>query len=763
MDNERPKEQGGFINNLSLVFGMVFIFFLAGCGGEDTRNDQHKTWADYGGGPDQSKYRKLDQLTKSNVHQLEVAWFYPTSDNQIYQFNPIIVDDVMYVLAKNNSLVALNATTGEEIWIHANLGGMARRGINYWESEDRNDRRLIFQMNNYLQAIDAVTGESILSFGNNGLVDLAEGLDRDPKTIARAQSGTPGKIFEDLLLLGSSTGEGYMSSPGHLRAFNVITGEMVWKFNTIPHPGEYGYDTWPKDAYRYIGGVNTWGEISVDIERGIAYYPLGSPTYDYYGADRIGSNLYGNSILALDARTGKRIWHYQVVHHDIWDYDLAAAPQLVTVNHEGKQIDAVAVASKHGFMFVFDRVTGEPLWPIEERPVPPSHVPGEEAWPTQPFPTVIPPISRQGMTSADVSNYLLTPEEREMWKGKIDSMQTGFFTPLSHEKETLSLPGAVGGVSWGNTAANPEKGMVYTITIDWPSFYERLKTKEEIQSQSPAIQGKGATIYSQNCLACHGEDRAGLSGPSLLELSGRVNMNDFKQVVISGRGEMPAFSHFDEEQIKDLYQYLEGSTARFSTQDPKEYQMPEGPVVASGGAPGGKEIRRIETQGGMFGEPYPEGVEIPSQRYYQQGWGLNYPYLINPPWSEIVAFDLNKGTIKWRRALGLDEDAAQEGGENTGVPRAQRNGMIVTSTGLIFSTSKDGKVYAFDAEDGRELWNSTLPTGTEGIPAMYEINGRQYLVVLASTPLKFGKGESPPNEIKEENQGGYVVFALPEH
>nr|WKN34816.1 PQQ-binding-like beta-propeller repeat protein [Tunicatimonas sp. TK19036] len=736
---------------------------------------QHKTWQDYGGGADQSKYVVLDEIDKSNVDQLEVAWFYPTGDDRVYQFNPLVVDSVMYVLAKNNSLVALNARTGEEIWIHANLPGMARRGINYWESEDRQDRRLIFQINNYLQAIDAQTGKSILSFGENGLVDLREGLGRDPKTITRAQSGTPGKIFENLLLLGGGTGESYMSTPGYLRAYNVVTGERVWTFHTIPLPGEFGYDTWPKDAHKYIGGVNTWGEISVDVERGIAYYPLGSPTYDYYGGDRIGSNLFGNCILALDARTGKRIWHYQTVHHDLWDYDLSAAPQLLTVDHEGKEVDVVAVATKNGFLYVFNRETGEPLWPIEERPVPPSEVPGEEAWPTQPYPTVLPPISRQGMTSEDITPFFLTPEERAEWKAKIDSMQTGFFIPLSDKKATVSLPGAVGGVSWGNTASNPEKGMFYALSIDYPSFYGKLGRRDAPRPGEPTKEEQiagGQNIYAQNCQVCHGEDRAGAIGPSLLNLRSQFNYDQFQQLVAAGRGEMPAFSHINEDQMKNLYSFLEGnSRGMFFGMGDDENATPDGPVVASGGVPGGLERREVVGPASMgfrmgpeeFGDPYPEDAEAPSVRYYiPPGWGLQYPYVIGPPWSSIVAYDLNEGTVKWRKPIGQDLEAAKEGGKNTGVPRAQRNGMVVTSTGLVFSTAKDGKIYAFDADNGEVLWTGELPRATEGIPAMYEVGGRNYLVVCATSSFRWGRGEEEAPSDEPTPQGGYVVYALPE-
>ncbi|PKQ46666.1 quinoprotein glucose dehydrogenase [Confluentibacter flavum] len=741
--------------------GLILILFtLLGC--NKNEDSQHKSWKDYGGGPDQSKYVDLNQIDKSNVKDLEVAWFYPTGDNKIYQFNPIIANNHMYVLAKNNSLVALNATTGEEIWIHANLSGITRRGINYWESKDGKDKRLIFQINSYLQAIDATTGKSILSFGENGLVDLRQGLGRDPNSFSRVQSATPGKIFEDLILLGSSPGEQYSSPPGYLRAFNVVTGKLEWTFHTVPQPGEYGYDTWPKDAYKYVGGVNTWGEISIDEERGIAYYPLGSPTYDYYGADRLGSNLFGNCILALDARTGKRIWHFQTVHHDIWDYDLTAAPQLITVKHDGKKIDAVAVASKNGFMFVFNRVTGEPLWPIEERPVLPSKIAGEQAWPTQPFPTVVPPISKQEMKKEDLSLVFLSAEERKEWEQKLDSAEIGFYTPLSNKNSTLAIPGAVGGVNWGMTAANPGKGMVYVISMNYPSFYEKLMTLDEIQEKNNSMRvARGnSLLYQQNCATCHGQNREGIAGPALVNLGQRMNMNDFKRILFSGRGDMPSYSHLKTEELEDLYNFLSGLNQNQTTRNNEETQVPTGPVIEVGGAPGGLEQRKVENSGGRYGAPYPEGVKIDHERLYMYQWGLEYPYIINPPWSEIMAYDLNKGEIKWKRALGEDPDANKLGFKNTGLMRAQRNGMIVTSSGLIFSTSKDGKIYAFDADNGEELWSATLPTGSEGLPAMYEENNKQYLVITATTPVRVGKNADEINDGKEP-QGGYVVYALP--
>ncbi len=727
---------------------------------------QHKTWTQYGGGSDQSKYIDLKHITKENVSQLEIAWKYSTGDNvSTYKFNPVIVDNVMYVLAKNNSLVALDLTSGKEIWIHANLNLASKRGINYWESKDRKDRRLLFCINNTLQAIDAVTGKSILTFGTNGSVSLKEGLGRDPATISRATSTSPGHVFEDLILLGSSPGENLFSAPGHLRAYNVVTGKLAWVFHTIPHPGEFGYDTWPKDAYKYVGGVNTWGEISVDAERGIAYFPLGSPTYDYYGGDRIGAGLFGNSLVALDVRTGKRLWHFQTVHHDIWDYDVVSAPQLITVNHKGKRIDAVAQATKQGFLFVFNRVTGEPLWPIEERAVPASDVPGEQAWPTQPFPTVVPPYNRQSITIDDINPYL-TAKQKEDWKIRIAAARSGLFQPLSDKYETLTMPGANGGALHGNTASNPQKGIVYVSFQDKPSVY-KLKKEEPAALRAPISADettRARTAYNQNCQSCHGAERAGGTGPSLVNINNRVNFDNFKTIVSIGKGQMPSFLHLGDQNVTELYKYLSALPSagrqpnnRGGAQQNTVPAVPEGPVVASGGAP----LPQTAVPGGGFvragTRDYPEGVERPKERYTDgssTAYGLGYPNLISPPWSSIVAYDLNTGAIKWKRPLGNDD---RLGGKDTGIPSgSQHKGMIVTSTGIVFATCMDGSIYAYDEDNGNLLWSAKLPRIPEGLPAMYESNGRQYLIICSSSEV-IDKSK-PDSEVFR----GYVVYALPE-
>ena len=345
----------------------------------------------------------MNQINTSNVNKLDVAWSYPTGDDTTYTFSPLVIDNIAYFAAKHGSLVAVDATTGKELWVHtftaaaglpSRFGGIAgMRGGNYWESKDRTDRRLLVSSGGFLQAIDARTGNLVDSFADHGKLDLKIGLDRASRPLS---SRTPGRIFENILILGSATGEGYLAPPGDIRAFDVVTGKLLWVFHTIPRPGEFGYDTWPKDAYKYLGGVDVWGEITVDEKRGIAYFPVASAKYELYGGDRPGDNLYADCILALDARTGKHLWHFQTIHHDVWDYDPDAAPQLVTVKHDGKTVDAVALASKNDFLYVFDRVTGKPLWPIEERPVPASDVPGEVTSKTQPIPDGSAPIWAPG-------------------------------------------------------------------------------------------------------------------------------------------------------------------------------------------------------------------------------------------------------------------------------------------------------------------------------------------------------------------------------
>lgn len=719
----------------------------------NSSSDAHVTWTHYGGSPDQSRYFAASEITKENVGQMQIAWTYPSGDDQSYFFSPIIVDTTMYVLGKDYSLIAVSVLTGKEIWIHANLRGITRRGINYWESKDKKDKRLIFTLNNSLQAIDAVTGKSITSFGKDGYVDMREGVDRDPFSIRRIQAMMPGVIYDDLVVVGSAPGEGYFSPPGYVRAYNVVTGKLEWTFHTIPHPGEYGYDTWPKDAYKYVGAVNVWSEMSVDPERGIVFLALGSPTYDFYGADRLGSNLFGNSLVALNARTGERLWHYQTVHHDLWDYDLASAPQLITVNREGKKIDAIAVATKHGFVFVFDRETGEPVFPIEEKPFPASEMPGEEAWPTQPI-SSLPTFTRHEVTKETLNPHF--PDSiKQQWYERLEKAKSGLYVPPSDKYETIMMPGALGGANYGNTASDPKNGMMYILTQEHASTYRlnRIEPPKMDLSENQIAQVK--SFYTSTCQSCHGEDMKGGIGPALVNAGQYIFYTEFKDVIISGKGQMPGFAHVSEETIEALYRYLGGTPRRFNfPRREREETTPDGPVVASGGATIPPDAQRSAPM-----TDYPEGVAHPEDRYITD-YGTEWTGLAAPPWSSIFAYNLNEGTIEWRKPVGQDS-AYVQGDPTKGAPGGTlRKGMVVTSTGVVFATAKGGKLYAFDADNGDILWETTLSHEVNAQPSMYTLNGKQYLVINATS--NFSRDSYDHSKKPGALPKGYVVFALPE-
>ena len=611
------------------------------------------TWSEYLGGPDSSQYSSLKQINKSNVKQLEIAWQYPTGPGT-YTFDPLIVDDVMYVLAQNNSVVALDAATGKELWVHPDMGAVGQRGMNYWESKDRSDRRLFYINAGFLTAIDARTGKTVMSFGDNGRTDIRNGLDRDP---GRAlQTSNPGRIFENIIITPlPAGGASYDSTPADIHAYDAITGKLLWTFHVIPHPGEFGYDTWPPDAWKTVGGVHNWNEMTVDEKRGIAYIPLGTARYDFYGANRKGNNLFGNSLLALDARTGKRLWHFQLVHHDLWDYDLTGAPKLLTVKHNGKSVDVVAQPTKFGFLYVFDRVTGEPLWPMEERPVPQSDVPGEWSSPTQPFPTKPPPFARQSFTEKDINPFATDAEQAAIREILTNSRNEGLFTPPSL-RGSISAPGHNGGANWGMTAVNPTKGYLYVITKEHPTLDK---------------------------LVLPGQGRGG-----------------------RGKGGPPAPAPVEPPAPADNGFIRYNSPVNFITQT-----------------------------GGLSA--------------------------MGPPWSNLTAYDLNTGTIRWQVPNGGVLELDKEGHSGTGA-RDPRGGPVVTAGGLIFAaTASDHKVRAYDEDNGKVLWEHELPTGSDGIPAVYEVGGREYVAFCVAGGDGLNLGGRRPAQGAPPPPGAYVAFALP--
>jgi quinoprotein glucose dehydrogenase len=467
-----------------LLPAALLAFGLAACSADESAtgdaagfkggNFDFEGWDQYLGGADSSQYSSLSEIDKSNVGRLEVAWTYPTGDN--YLFNPLVVGNTMYVLASEpgdarparRQIVALDAATGRQLWAHANEGAVGTRGMNYWRSPDGSDERLLYINGGYLTAINAKTGETISTFGTDGRVDLRVGYEGDISRV-RGQTNNPGRIFDDTIIISlPAGGAGYAATPADIHAYDVRTGAQRWIFHTVPRAGELGADTWPEQGLGNYGGVHNWSESTVDVELGIVYIPTGTARYDFYGGNRHGENLFGNSLVALDARTGKRLWHFQTIHHDLWDYDLPTAPKLLTVVHDGIAIPAVAQPSKQGFVYVFNRITGAPLWPIEERPVPQSDTPGEMSWPTQPFPTKPPPFARQSFTEADVNPYISEEDQAKVREFLRAARNEGLYTPPSLQGAVM-IPGHNGGTNWGGSAVDPKNGRLYVVSKELPT------------------------------------------------------------------------------------------------------------------------------------------------------------------------------------------------------------------------------------------------------------------------------------------------------
>lgn len=676
---------------------------------------RHVDWPIYLGNKARNLYSPLTQIDRGNVARLEVAWTYDTGEKAPYQTNNLILGRVLYTVAPaSRRVIALDATSGRELWVwdggRPGQVGAARlsRGLVYWQNEQGGERRLFSAEGSYLYAIDPESGETIRSFGDNGAAHLGTGFDDLGPTAVNYN--TPGVIYKDLLIFGVSAG-----SPRGIRAMDTRTGRIRWHFHTAPLPGEFGYDTWPAGYDRSSISANDWSGQALDEARGIVYASTKTAAPDFLGANRQGQNLFANCVLALDAATGRRLWHFQIVHHDLLDKDLPCAPVLLTVTHRGRKIDAVAQGTKHGLLFVFDRVTGEPLWPVEERPVPPSTLEGERAWPTQPFPTKPAPLMRQFYTEADVSN--ISPEAQALTLARIRiSPNFGPF-PAPSLRESIMFPGYNGGMEWGGGAADPD-GIYYVNINEIPWFLQMVETRNP--DGSPLAPGE--QDYRGLCAACHGLDRTGnpsIGFPSLLDVGQRRTRAEIERLLMQGAGMMPPFDRLREQQRQTLIDFVLGHTPATSNRD-------KAPVARPPAA-------------------YPRYAFAGFRKFVDRE---GYP-AIKPPWGTLNAVDLNTGEIKWKVPLGEYPELTARGIPQTGTENY--GGPVVTAGGLLFiGATADQMIRAFDKDTGQVLWQAKLPFGGIATPSTYLVDGRQYVAISAG-----GSRWGGPLG------GTLVVFALP--
>lgn len=696
-------------------------------------NEDYSGWQTYAGTQDGIRYSSLDQITTANVSQLRVAWTFSSHDADTgnrtqNQCNPIMVDGVLYGTTPTLKLFALDAATGAQRWLFDPAGEdtaarkdpskffKVSRGVAYWQNEEGSDKRLFYSAGPITYAINAANGKPIRSFGQNGHIDLTEGLDREKDFNPYIAATTPGVIYKNLLIMGGRVAESTDAAPGHIRAFDVLTGERKWIFHTIPHPGETGYDTWPdKDAYKKLGGANSWAGMALDEARGLLYVPTGSIGGDFYGASRKGTNLFANSLLALDAATGQYRWHFQTVHHDLWDRDLAANPNLVTLHKEGKRIDAVAQITKHGFIFLFDRQTGTPIFPIEERPVAQNALPGEVPWPTQPFPTLPEPFARQTFTAADVTD--ISPEAHREMSEKFKTVRfSEMFTPPSKEGSWI-FPGFDGGGEWGGAAVDPESGVLYVNSTELPWSLTMI----DVPETSPGNGSRGHDVYNRHCLSCHGAELQG-NGPAypkLQDIGKKYDAGQIRRIIDNGRNMMPSFKQISEPEKSALLAFLLKQEAK----NPK----PAAPQ---------KEPTSTQTI-----DPY---VMTGYNRFLDSN---GYPG-IKPPWGTLNAVDLASGKLLWKVPLGEFEALRQRGLPPTGTQ--VYGGPVVTKGGLVFvASTQDEKIRAFDKRTGKVLWEAKLPAAGYATPSVYRVDGKQYVVIAC------GGGK-----VGSKSGDAYVAFGL---
>lgn len=694
-----------FLIFLTLSLGLVVL--SAGAHQAD-KGAESRDWPVYGGSPEYQHYSPLAQINRSNVKQLQVAWTYDTGEKGGLQTSPLIIDGVLYGISPTQKVFALDAATARLLWnFDSGIKGMQPdRGLAYWS--DKNDNRILVGVMNFLYALDAKTGKPIPAFGKDGRIDLQENLGRDPQFQSIALT-SPGIVYKDLIIVGGRNPETLPAPPGDIRAYDVRSGRLRWAFHTIPHPGEFGYDTWPKEAWKISGAANNWAGMALDSQRGIVYVSTGSAASDFYGADRVGDDLFANCLIALNAETGERIWHFQAVRHDLWDRDFPSAPLLVTLKRDGKPVDAVVQTSKQGFLYMFDRATGRPLAPIEYRKYPASTLPGEVAASEQGLPTWPAPYARQNLTEDTLTTRTPAAHQWALERFRA-SIHEGQFVPFRVGTDTVIFPGFDGAAEWGGPAVDPDTDIVYVNSNEMAWMASLFEDRGE--------RGAQATYLSQ-CAVCHGDNRQGAPPdiPSLDGIGNRRSPADITAAIRGGKGRMPGFPNLSESQRNALVQFL-------LTGENKEL-------------PG-------------------SGTPLPAMRYRLSGYRRfldpdGYP-AITPPWGTLNAIDLNTGDYKWKINFGEYPELAARGLKNTG--SENYGGPIVTAGGLLFigATNYDKKFRAYDKSTGELLWETTLPFSGNATPATYSIRGRQFVVIAA------GGGKDP----RSESGGVYVAFALPD-
>ncbi|GGA95744.1 outer membrane protein assembly factor BamB family protein [Puia dinghuensis] len=734
----------------------ALLFFLVAC--HSPRRDANVSWAVYGGTRGNTHYSLLTQIDTNSVGRLQRVWEYHTRDGDSVsqmQVNPLMIDGVLYGVSPKLKLFALDAASGRERWVFdpaSPVGGGAPkisiainacRGVAYYTG-GLTDQRLFYGAGSYLFCIDALTGKQEAGFGDSGRIDLHSDLGRDVKDLYVAAT-TPGMVYKDMIIVGDRVAEEADAAPGHIRAYDVHTGKLRWIFHTIPYPGEMGYESWDDTAaYKHLGGVNAWSGFSLDEEKGILYAPIGSASYDFYGGRRNGNDLFANCVLALDANTGKRLWHFQTVHHDIWDRDPPTPPVLVTVRKDGKDVPAVVQVTKSGLVFLFDRLTGQPLSPIEERPVPPdTALPGEKLSPTQPFPVGMPVFARQSLTEADL-NPLVPDSSLADLKKRLAGYRTGRpFIPPSRQG-TVIFPGFDGGAEWGGPAYDEETGLLYINANEMPWVLTMIDAKKGVAGgaggkEATPVAGGGAghgahgaavptvgeaakMLYATDCQVCHGANRQGGGNfPTLVGMNKKYTTEGFISLISEGRRMMPAFKQLSADEKQALAAYILDQTAALGKRFVNASAKPTDPY---------------------FQLPY---VATGYNKFLTKE---GYP-AVAPPWGTLTAMDISKGTIVWKDTLG-DYPELKARGIHTGTENY--GGGVVTAGGLLFiAATSDAKIRAFNKRTGQLLWEGDLPAAGFATPAVYAVDGRQYVVIACGG----GKLHKPSGD-------SYVAFALPE-